>query len=479
MSTAPTAPPKSSTVPVAPPPISRPPGMPSAAVLASPVILQQSMELLKWMMRILYSGKDEDWFENKDLAGPMCQEHILYEAWERGVAGPDGTFVLGEDCLADDLESFCTFVSENVPGLPSWETLTGEMLADTQLEKEDEQPASPPNKKQRPDETSTVTRASTELSMTAKSGSNLDFSVLHQELSPAGCSANAVASGSDMETAVEPSKGPVHRQASVTLSADAVRKQVAEQDGQRPPPILRKAAAVFGEQKDDKLDGLAAETPPVDAEALPQLPPEKMAKYDSWWMQWGRGSSRDSDATIASSATESDGTDVMQTVQQMAPGPLKSALLEVLMQKEPVPAEVQPRPEPVQAPSVPVQSPGVPVQAPAAPKVPVSPGLEPVPNRSGGDDRLEAFQKWVLSGGNGKAVEATMRLQRTSEEAHSDGGRYKPWASIVEHFKGDTDEALVFAQKRRQEERGTSTCRNTGVETFLLFDEESISWTTK
>ena len=120
----------------------------------------------------------------------------------------------------------------------------------------------------------------------------------------------------------------------------------------------------------------------VDAEALPQLPPEKMAKYDSWWKQWGRSSSRDSDATIASSATESDGTDVMQTVQQMAPGPLKSALLEVLMQKEPVPAEVQPRPEQVQAPSVPVQSPGVPVQAPAAPKVQVSPGLEPVPNRS-------------------------------------------------------------------------------------------------
>ena len=155
--------------------------MPSAAVLASPVLLKQSMELLKWMMRILYSGKDEDWFENKDLAGPMCQEHILYEAWERGVAGPDGTFVLGEDCLADDLESFCTFVSENVPALPSWETLTGEMLADTQLEKEDEQPASPPNKKQRPDEASTVTRASTELSLTAKSGSNLDFSMLHQD----------------------------------------------------------------------------------------------------------------------------------------------------------------------------------------------------------------------------------------------------------------------------------------------------------
>ena len=45
--------------------------------------------------------------------------------------------------------------------------------------------------------------------------------------------------------------------------------------------------------------------------------------------------------------------------------------------------------------------------------------------------------------------------------------------------KGDTDEALVFAEKRRKEDRGTSTCRNTGVETFLLYGEESINWTTK
>lgn len=60
-----------------------------------------------------------------------------------------------------------------------------------------------------------------------------------------------------------------------------------------------------------------------------------------------------------------------------------------------------------------------------------------------------------------------------------DGGLYKPWSSILEHFKGDTDEALVFAEKRRKEDRGTSTCRNTGVETFLLYGEESINWTTK
>lgn len=72
-----------------------------------------------------------------------------------------------------------------------------------------------------------------------------------------------------------------------------------------------------------------------------------------------------------------------------------------------------------------------------------------------------------------------MWMQRTSEETHGDGGLYKPWSSILEHFKGDTDEALVFAEKRRKEDRGTSTCRNTGVETFLLYGEESINWTTK
>ena len=232
------------------PPKPRAHGLPSASVLASSVIVNQSKELLSWMTMILYSGKDEDWFNNKDLAVPRCQEHILYEAWERMVQGTDGKFVFGEDCLADDLESFCQFVAETVPGLPSWERMTGDMLLDTQVDKEeDDQLASPPNKRQRPDEGSVAMRASSELSLAANSGSQLDFSMLHQDgkhihthvthvyiyihmifvqlyhvrcvcvpsfsqlcpedLSPAGCSANALATGSDPEPATEPSKGPV------------------------------------------------------------------------------------------------------------------------------------------------------------------------------------------------------------------------------------------------------------------------------
>eukprot|EP00439_Symbiodinium_sp_Y106_P048590 s3037_g6.t1 len=249
--------------PVAPPPKSslpkpRPLGLPSATVLASSVIV-----LLSWLSKVLYSGKDEDWFDNKDLAGPRCQELILYEPWERMVQGSDSKWVFGADCLADDLESFCQCVSENVD------------------KEEDDQPASPPNKKQRPDE---------------------DLS-----LSPAGCSASALTRGSQLEPVTEPSKGPVVRSPSVTWSADAVRRQVphAHADGlAATPPAPRKPPA---------------SKRPVDAEALPQLPPEKMAKYDSWWKTWGKSASRDSDATIASSATESDGSDVMQTVQLRDP----------------------------------------------------------------------------------------------------------------------------------------------------------------
>ena len=164
------------------PPKPRAHGLPSASVLASSVIVNQSKELLSWMTMILYSGKDEDWFNNKDLAVPRCQEHILYEAWERMVQGTDGKFVFGEDCLADDLESFCQFVAETVPGLPSWERMTGDMLLDTQVDKEeDDQLASPPNKRQRPDEGSVAMRASSELSLAANSGSQLDFSMLHQD----------------------------------------------------------------------------------------------------------------------------------------------------------------------------------------------------------------------------------------------------------------------------------------------------------
>ncbi|CAE7428498.1 unnamed protein product, partial [Symbiodinium sp. KB8] len=274
----------------------------------------------------------------------------------------------------------------------------------------------------------------------------------------------------------------------------------------------------------------------AEAEALPQLPPEKMAKYDSWWQQWGRGASRDSDMSSAAESSEGS-VDVLQTVTQMPEGPLKSALLEVLMQKDlaqvqppaqappsvpqqPVQAPPSVPPQPVQAPASvppqPVQAPPIvpqqPVQAP--PLVPPQPCAQtavakaaPPPVvaesksacgwqfnssthmaewkcfqrfclnngdqchslykawKSGGDDRLQAFAKWMYSGGNGRA--------------HADSGNYKSWAKVLEHFRNDTSEALLFAAKRRQQDRGTSVCRNTGEETFLLFAEESITWTTK
>ena len=56
------------------------------------------------------------------------------------------------------------------------ETMSGDMLVDSQVDKEeDDQPASPPNKKQRPDEVSVATRANSQLSPSAKSGSSLFF----------------------------------------------------------------------------------------------------------------------------------------------------------------------------------------------------------------------------------------------------------------------------------------------------------------
>ena len=119
--------------PLAPPPKSslpkpRPLGLPSATVLASSVIV-----LLSWLSKVLYSGKDEDWFDNKDLAGPRCQELILYEPWERMVQGSDSKWVFGADCLADDLESFCQCVSENVPGIPSWRRCLATCLSTVRL----------------------------------------------------------------------------------------------------------------------------------------------------------------------------------------------------------------------------------------------------------------------------------------------------------------------------------------------------------
>ena len=88
---------------------------------------------------------------------------------------------------------------------------------------------------------------------------------------------------------------------------------------------------------------------------------------------------------------------------------------------------------------------------------------------------MAAFQKWVHSCGGGKAVEATLRLTRVTEELHKDAGKFKTWSKILAHF-GNAEEAERFRSLRRTQSRGTSVCRNTGEETFLLYDEEEVSW---
>ena len=87
---------------------------------------------------------------------------------------------------------------------------------------------------------------------------------------------------------------------------------------------------------------------------------------------------------------------------------------------------------------------------------------------------MAAFQKWVHSCGDGKAVEATMRLTRVTEELHKDAGKFKTWSKILAHF-GNAEEAERFRSARRAQSKGTSVCRNTGEETFLLYDEEEVS----
>jgi hypothetical protein len=57
-------------------------------------------------------------------------------------------------------------------------------------------------------------------------------------------------------------------------------------------------------------------------------------------------------------------------------------------------------------------------------------------------------------------------------------GKYVVWTSVLDHFGGDVQKASVLVQKRRRENKGTSTNRNTGEETFLLFAEEERSFTT-
>ena len=57
-------------------------------------------------------------------------------------------------------------------------------------------------------------------------------------------------------------------------------------------------------------------------------------------------------------------------------------------------------------------------------------------------------------------------------------GKYLDWTGVLDHFKGDVQKASALVQKRRREKKGTSTNRNTGDETFLVFAEEERSFTT-
>ena len=79
-----------------------------------------------------------------------------------------------------------------------------------------------------------------------------------QDLSPAGCSAKALAEGSEL---LEPSSGPVVRQESVTFSADAVRRELGDQ-GTPVPSLVRKPAMMFQEMnKKESRDDLPAKLP--------------------------------------------------------------------------------------------------------------------------------------------------------------------------------------------------------------------------
>ena len=49
---------------------------------------------------------------------------------------------------------------------------------------------------------------------------------------------------------------------------------------------------------------------------------------------------------------------------------------------------------------------------------------------------------------------------------------------MLDFFKQDVAKATELVQKRRLQPKVTSKCRNEGVETFLVFDDQKRSWTT-
>ncbi|CAL1133725.1 unnamed protein product [Cladocopium goreaui] len=96
----------------------------------------------------------------------------------------------------------------------------------------------------------------------------------------------------------------------------------------------------------------------------------------------------------------------------------------------------------------------------------------------GGAAKMSAFKKFVMANCNPLAVEAVMRFQVYSETENKDEGEYYTFADLVRYYGGDAMKAEDLRSKRRMD-GGTSTCRNSGEETYILYGREKKSHTTK
>ena len=75
-------------------------------------------------------------------------------------------------------------------------------------------------------------------------------------------------------------------------------------------------------------------------------------------------------------------------------------------------------------------------------------------------------------------MEAVMQFQVYSETENKDEGEYYTFADLVRYYGGDAMKAQDLRSKRLMD-GGTSTCRNSGEETYLLYGWEKKSHTTK
>ena len=96
----------------------------------------------------------------------------------------------------------------------------------------------------------------------------------------------------------------------------------------------------------------------------------------------------------------------------------------------------------------------------------------------GGGAKMAAFKKFVMANCNPLAVEAVMRFQVYSETENKDEGEYYTYEDLLKYYDGNALKADDLRSKRRRD-GGTSTCRNSGEETYILYGREKKSHTTK